>query len=615
MKKYQEDINKMFIFLGGKENISSYTHEDEHIYFFLQDPKKAKVEYLSGLGCVKEASFDKRKTQPSTLHVSLNADSKILCAEFESEYQKIEPPKDIFGNLLPQDPTTINQKEILTLTEQIKPDNSNLTNSDLKNKENQPDIFIPVSKKIKKSVFPNAKLPEPEKPIITQHLEKSVMTQEPEKPVMTQYLEKPIITQQPEKPVMTQQPKKPVMIQPTPTEAVLKSSVKTIPPAESTTQLLPSTPFSYFLSSLKKLKKRLHILAPAFFIIGFLFSLSNLLKCVPLFDGWHLTLGQLSENGRKVDDFLRYICRLSIAFFPIGILVAVQNKKRNVRSLALLLGILLIFSLRMLEFPSVVYLQAEAFYLQSMLIPALCIGLFLRYIEKKMKRIFPRPLQSSVSPLLIFIVTSIFAYIVSEFWLRQFSLSITQWIADSFASSYSTFFGGIWGFLIVFCRLSGIEYFFSQANIQATLPQIGISHLWPILFLSSIAQGSAAIAHTIHKEKGQKRILPLFYALFAFCGIPEPVLMLNNLPEFFPLISGALSTMFAAILSISLDLAIPEYQSHPFFFSGIFGLQSIPSEHVFNFIACMLIAGLLPIVFELLQYFIQKNKAKQIDLM
>jgi len=344
-------------------------------------------------------------------------------------------------------------------------------------------------------------------------------------------------------------------------------------------------------------------LVPAIFVVGIILTLSNILTSIPLFDGWRLSLDQLLGIGNSTHYFLRYASRIGILFVPLCIIAAAQKKEHS-QSLALLLGLILVFSTRIFTFPYVVYLQAEAFYLQSMVIPALLIGMLFRYLQDLFLKKAPQYKRSLFAPIMIFVTSFFFAYLIRELWLHRFSLWITREIADSLGSSYPALFSPIWGFLAVFNRLLGIEYIHTSTSLASE----GIAYLWPILFLAAIGQGSAALIQLLLKEKTKPRLLSFFSVFFSFCGFLEPAVLLTNLPKVFPLISGAIGTAIAALFSISLGVGIPYYNANTYFVGGILGLWSIPNEQRFAFAFCAFIAILAPIVLGIIRHRIGKNQ-------
>lgn len=53
MGKFTQEAQQLLQFVGGKENVAVVTHCMTRMRFVLNDPKKAEVEKIEALPCVK----------------------------------------------------------------------------------------------------------------------------------------------------------------------------------------------------------------------------------------------------------------------------------------------------------------------------------------------------------------------------------------------------------------------------------------------------------------------------------------------------------------------------------------------------------------------------------
>ena len=79
MGKFTQEAQQLLQFVGGKENVAVVTHCMTRMRFVLNDPKKAEVEKIEALPCVK-GTF----TQAGQFQVIIGNDVAVFYNEFKS---------------------------------------------------------------------------------------------------------------------------------------------------------------------------------------------------------------------------------------------------------------------------------------------------------------------------------------------------------------------------------------------------------------------------------------------------------------------------------------------------------------------------------------------------
>ncbi|VEU59176.1 PTS transporter subunit EIIC [Mesomycoplasma neurolyticum] len=214
----------------------------------------------------------------------------------------------------------------------------------------------------------------------------------------------------------------------------------------------------------------------------------------------------------------------------------------------------------------------------AQVIPALIIAFVGAYIEKTLKKVIPNILKQILVPLLTILISYTLAMtIIGPFgYIIGYAISeAIKWSLTNTISKY--FFAPIIGLLYAPMVIIGIHHALNALMIQNTA-QLGGSFVFPILAISNIAQGAAALAFVMLNKK-DKKIREQSLSAFISCwlGVTEPAMYGINLKKIF--------LFFAAIFSSALGsllLTIFGITSNGIGSGGIFGILSIQTKSQVN---------------------------------
>ncbi|BBP87834.1 hypothetical protein BsIDN1_14520 [Bacillus safensis] len=171
-------------------------------------------------------------------------------------------------------------------------------------------------------------------------------------------------------------------------------------------------------------------------------------------------------------------------------------------------------------------------------------------------------------------------------------------VFQQFAALGGLLYGGLYAALVI----TGMHHTFLAVDIQLINSKLHGTFLWPMLALSNIAQGSAALAMMFVLKDEKQKGLSLTSSISAYLGITEPAMFGVNLryrfPFIFALISSGLAGMFIAsqgVLASSVGVG------------GIPGIFSIP-EILGAFAIGMVIVLILPFIGTLLYAKLKKRR-------
>ncbi|WP_368250476.1 PTS transporter subunit EIIC [Enterococcus sp. 2201sp1_2201st1_B8_2201SCRN_220225] len=220
--------------------------------------------------------------------------------------------------------------------------------------------------------------------------------------------------------------------------------------------------------------------------------------------------------------------------------------------------------------------------LQAQVLPALVSGYVLAKFEIWLKKRIPETIQLLVVAPVAILLTSILTFIL----IAPVTITIGNTIVAGIVWLFEhvPFLGGLaYGLGLAPLVVTGMHHAFLPIHIQ--LMANGGDYIWPIGVMSSLAQGSAAIAmNFLVKEKKLKGV-GLAAGLSAYMGITEPAMFGVNLKYKFPFIcailtSGLIGGFMATQHILATSVGI----------SGLPGFLSIPFEFWPTFFICMILS-------------------------
>ncbi|WP_223067593.1 PTS system trehalose-specific EIIBC component [Paenibacillus caui] len=224
---------------------------------------------------------------------------------------------------------------------------------------------------------------------------------------------------------------------------------------------------------------------------------------------------------------------------------------------------------------------------QGQVLPVLVSSYLLAQIERFLnKRVLDSIKLLIVAPVAL-LITGFLAFTV----IGPVTFAIANAITDGIVYIFNTFpviggllYGGFYALLVV----TGMHHTFLAVDVQL-IGSEGGTFLWPMLALSNIAQGSAALAMMFALKEQKTKGLAATSSVSAFLGVTEPAIFGVNIRYKYPFIFGMIGSALAGIL-----LTINHVLASSIGVGGIPGFLSIFPEKWGVFFAGMGIALAVP---------------------
>ncbi|MEH7078233.1 PTS system trehalose-specific EIIBC component [Bacillus velezensis] len=158
-------------------------------------------------------------------------------------------------------------------------------------------------------------------------------------------------------------------------------------------------------------------------------------------------------------------------------------------------------------------------------------------------------------------------------------------VFGQFSAIGGLLYGGLYSALVI----TGMHHTFLAVDLQLIGSKLGGTFLWPMLALSNIAQGSAALAMMLITKDKKQRGLSLTAGISAYLGITEPVIFGVNLRYKFPFVIAMISSGIAGMF-----ISVKGVLASSVGVGGVPGIFSIMSRYWGPFAIGMLIVLILP---------------------
>ncbi|MBM7585781.1 PTS system trehalose-specific IIC component [Bacillus pakistanensis] len=233
--------------------------------------------------------------------------------------------------------------------------------------------------------------------------------------------------------------------------------------------------------------------------------------------------------------------------------------------------------------------------------------LFASYLLAKIEMFLDRRVHDSIKLLVVapvaLLITGFAAFILIgpvTFFIGNVLTDSVIWVFDQFAWLGGLLYGGLYAVMVV----TGMHHTFLAVDLQL-VGNAGGTFLWPILAISNIAQGSAALAmmFVAKKENEKLRGLAGTSALSAYLGITEPAMFGVNLRYRYPFISALIGSAIAGLIMASAGV-----KAFSIGVGGLPGFLSIINEYWGMFFVGMGIALVVPFVLTLVWSRFTKQK-------
>ncbi|MDP1500244.1 PTS system trehalose-specific EIIBC component [Bacillus velezensis] len=158
-------------------------------------------------------------------------------------------------------------------------------------------------------------------------------------------------------------------------------------------------------------------------------------------------------------------------------------------------------------------------------------------------------------------------------------------VFGQFSAIGGLLYGGLYSALVI----TGMHHTFLAVDLQLIGSKLGGTFLWPMLALSNIAQGSAALAMMLISKDKKQRGLSLTAGISAYLGITEPAIFGVNLRYKFPFVIAMISSGIAGMF-----ISVKGVLASSVGVGGVPGIFSIMSRYWGPFAIGMLIVLILP---------------------
>lgn len=194
------------------------------------------------------------------------------------------------------------------------------------------------------------------------------------------------------------------------------------------------------------------------------------------------------------------------------------------------------------------------------------------YLLAKMEIFLNKRVHDSIKLLVVapvtLLVTGFLAFTIIGPVTFAIANAITSgliYIYDSYAALGGLIYGGLYALLVI----TGMHHTFLAVDVQLIGSQGG-TFLWPMLALSNIAQGSAALAMMLVLREKKMRGLAATSSVSAFLGVTEPAIFGVNIRYRYPFIFGMVGSAIGGVL-----LTLNNVQATSIGVGGVPGFLSI----------------------------------------
>lgn len=342
-------------------------------------------------------------------------------------------------------------------------------------------------------------------------------------------------------------------------------------------------------------------LLPALVTAGLLMGVNNLLTAPDIFyDGESVV--DRNPGIADVAGIINLIANTSFVFLPVLVGWSAVKRFGGNPLLGIVLGAMLVHPdlLNAWAFgaaqeagtvPTWSILGLEVYQLgyQGQVLPILVASWVLVQVELWLKERVPEGFQLLVVAPIALLVTGFASFLV----IGPITFAIGNALADALVAVFEAapWLGGLlYGTFYAPLVITGMHHTFLAVDLQL-LGSTGTTFLWPMLALSNIAQGSAALAMYFAFRTEKQKGLALASGVSAYLGITEPAIFGVNLRYKFPFFIGmAASGVAGMFISINGVLA------NSIGVGGIPGIFSIQTSDWGPFAIGMLIVLVVPLV-------------------
>ncbi len=349
---------------------------------------------------------------------------------------------------------------------------------------------------------------------------------------------------------------------------------------------------------------------PAIVTAGLLMGINNILTGPGIFyEGKSIV--DVHKQWRDVADMINLIANTAFVFLPGLIGWSAVKKFGGSELLGIVLGLMLVHPalLNAWAYASAVQegtvpywnlfgLDVQKIGYQGQVLPILISSYVLAKLELFLKKRIAEAFQLLLVAPIALLLTGFISFIAIGPLTFGIANALTDGLValfDRFAALGGLVYGGLYAVLVV----TGMHHTFLAVDLQL-IGSTGGTFLWPMLALSNIAQGSAALAMMFATKDEKLKGLSFTSAVSAYLGITEPAMFGVNLRFRYPFISALIGSAAAGIF-----ITINKVQASSIGVGGLPGFLSIFPDKWVPFFIGMAIVLIVPFT---LTYILAKTK-------
>ncbi|GBU10861.1 trehalose-specific PTS enzyme IIB and IIC component [Erysipelotrichaceae bacterium] len=227
---------------------------------------------------------------------------------------------------------------------------------------------------------------------------------------------------------------------------------------------------------------------------------------------------------------------------------------------------------------------------QAQVLPAMFSGILLAKMEVFLNKRVHESIRLVVVPLVVLLVSLFFSYTI----IGPISREIGNGIAFTFEALLTgplKVFGAIlFGLIYAPLVITGLHHTFLAVDL-ILIGKLGSTMIWPMIALSNIAQGSAALAAYFIYKDAKTRAVSSSATISAYLGVTEPALYGINIKFKYPFIAAIIGSATAAVFVTVFGVTAGSIG-----IGGLPGILSITKDGQIPFLIGMIIAIVIPIV-------------------
>ncbi|TWM35611.1 PTS system trehalose-specific EIIBC component [Bacillus paralicheniformis] len=339
---------------------------------------------------------------------------------------------------------------------------------------------------------------------------------------------------------------------------------------------------------------------PAIVTAGLLMGINNILTAQDIFFSGK-SIVEVYPQWADLANMINLIAGTAFAFLPALIGWSAVKRFGGNPLLGIVLGVMLVHpdllnawgygaAEQSGEIPvwNLFGLEVQKVGYQGQVLPILFASYLLAKIERFLTKRTPESIQLLVVAPITLLVTGFASFIVIgpiTFAIGNVLTSGLIAVFEQFAVLGGLLYGGLYAALVI----TGMHHTFLAVDLQLIGSKLGGTFLWPMLALSNIAQGSAALAMMFIVKDEKQKGLSLTSGISAYLGITEPALFGVNLRYRFPFVIAMISSGIAGMFISSQGVLASSVGV-----GGVPGIFSIMSQYWGAFAIGMAIVLIAP---------------------